>query len=117
MSNPLEQNERTDIPQDAEVQDAKFFAAVGYINVLCFVPLFLKKDNKFAQFHGKQALVLFILEIAASILKIVPALGDLIFTVAFVVFGILSLIGIVKVLMGEYWEMPVIYDISNRISL
>ena len=118
MVNPLEQNERTEnMPQDAEVQDAKFFAAVGYINVLCFVPLFLKKDNKFAQFHGKQALVLFILEIAAGILKIVPALGDLVFTVAFVVFGILSLIGIVKVLMGEYWEMPVIYEIANRITL
>ena len=103
--------------QDPEIQDAKFFAVIGYLNVLCFVPLLLKKGNKFAQFHGKQALVLFILEIAASILKVVPALGDLVFTVAFVVFGILSLIGVMKVLMGEYWEMPVIYEISNRISL
>src|SRR2546425_549984 len=103
--------------QEPEIQDAKFFAAIGYISVLCFVPLVLKKDNKFAQFHGKQALVLFILEIAASILKVVPALGDLVFTVGFVVFGILSLVGIMKVLMGEYWEMPVIYEISNRISL
>ena len=104
-------------PQDPEIQDAKFFAAVGYLNVLCFVPLLLKKENKFAQFHGKQALVLFILEVAAGILKIVPALGDLIFTIAFVVFGILSVIGVMKVLMGECWEMPVIYEISNRISL
>lgn len=104
-------------PQDPEVQDAKFFAAIGYLNLLCFVPLVLKKNNKFAQFHGKQALVLFILELAACILKIVPALGDLIFTLAFVVFGILSLIGIIKVLTGEYWEMPVIYEISNKISL
>ena len=103
--------------QDPDLQDAKFFAAIGYLNVLCFVPLFLKRGNKFAQFHGKQALVLFILEIAASILKAVPALGDLVFTVSFVVFGILSLIGIVKVLMGEYWEMPVIHDIAQRISL
>lgn len=102
--------------QDPEIQGAKFFAAFGYINVLCFVPLLLKKNNKFAQFHGKQALVLFILEIAAAILKVVPVLGDLIFTIAVVVFGILSLIGILKVLMGEYWEMPVIYEISNRIS-
>ena len=105
------------VSQDPEIQDAKFFAAVGYLNLLCLVPLLLKKQNKFAQFHGKQALVLFILEIAACILKIVPALGDLVFTVAFVVFGILSLVGIVKVLMGEYWEMPVIFEISNRISL
>lgn len=104
-------------PQDPEIQDAKFFAAIGYLNVLCFVPLLLKKGNRFAQFHGRQALVLFILEIAASILKVVPALGDLVFTVAFVLFGILSLIGVVKVLMGEYWEIPVVYEIANRISL
>ena len=110
-------NEPSSPSQEPDIQDAKFFAAIGYISMLCFVPLLLKKGNKFAQFHGKQALVLFILEIAASILKVVPALGDLVFTIAFVVFGILSLIGILKVLMGEYWEMPVIYEISNRISL
>lgn len=103
--------------KDPEVQDAKFFAAIGYLNVLCFVPLLLKKGNKFAEFHGRQALVLFILEIAAGILKAVPALGDLVFSIAFVVFGILSLIGMVKVLMGERWEMPMIYEISSRISL
>jgi fumarate reductase subunit D len=102
--------------ESARIQDAKFFAAIGYLSVLCFVPLLLKKDNSFAMFHGKQALVLFILEVAAGILKVVPALGDLVFTVSFVVFGILSLIGITKVLMGERWEMPVIYEISNRIT-
>ena len=114
MANPV--NPETS-SQDPQIQDGKFFAAIGYLSLLCFVPLVLKKNNKFAQFHGKQALVLFILELAASILKIVPALGDLVFTVAFVVFGILSLIGIVKVLMGESWEMPVIYEISSRITL
>jgi fumarate reductase subunit D len=103
--------------QDPEIQDAKFFAAIGYLMFLCFVPLVIKKENSFAQFHGKQALVIFILELAACILKVVPALGDLIFTVAFVVFGIFSLWGIVKVLQGERWEMPVVYDISNRITL
>lgn len=104
-------------PQNAEIQDAKFFAAVGYISVLCFVPLFLKKGNKFAQFHGKQALVLFILEAAAGIIGIVPAIGDLVSRFAFVIFGILSVIGIVKVLMEEYWEMPVVYEISTRVTL
>ena len=115
MNSPL--NDSAVVPPDPEIQDAKFFAAIGYLNVLCFVPLFLKKGNKFAQFHGKQALVLFILEMAAAILKVVPALGDLVFTVSFVVFGILSVVGIMKVLMNEYWEMPVIYEISNRITL
>ena len=102
---------------DPEIQEGKFFAAVGYLSVLCFVPLLLKKGNRFAQFHGKQGLVLFILEVAASVLKAVPALGDIVFTLAFVILGILSLVGIVKVLMGEYWEMPVIQEIASKISL
>ncbi len=105
------------VKQDPEAQDAQFFAAIGYLSFLCFVPLVFKRGNSFAEFHGKQALVLFILEVGASIIKIVPALGDLVFTVAFVVFGILSLIGITKVLMGERWEMPVIYETASRIRL
>ena len=117
MDMPTDQTEQRPPAKDAEIQDAKFFAAVGYLSLLCFVPLLLKRQNKFAQFHGKQALVLFILELAASILKIVPILGDLVFTVAFVVFGILSIVGIMKVLMEEYWEMPVVFDIADRISL
>ena len=109
-------NEKVVAPKDPEVQDAQFFSAIGYLSFLCFVPLVLKKENKFALFHGKQALVLFILELAAAILKVVPALGDLVFTLSFVVFGILSLIGIVKVLMGERWEIPVIHEIAERIT-
>lgn len=115
VAEPFE--EKRERALDPEVQEGKFFAAVGYVSVLCFVPLLLKKGNRFAQFHGKQALVLFILEVAASILKAVPALGDVVFTLAFVVLGILSLVGIVRVLMGEYWEMPVIQEIASKISL
>jgi uncharacterized membrane protein len=102
---------------DSEIRDAKFFAAIGYLSFLCFVPLSLKKGNSFAEFHGKQGLVLFILELAAAILSVVPVLGPLVSTLAFVVFGILSLMGIVKVLMGEKWEMPVIHEIAGRISI
>ncbi len=102
---------------DPEIEEGRFFAAVGYIFFLCLVPLMLKKGNKFAAFHGKQGLVLLILEIAAAILKIVPVVGPVIATFAFVVFGILSLVGILKVLTGEYWEMPVIYDIAKKINI
>jgi len=112
----MNSNDQVGAPKDPEVQDAKFFAAVGYLSFLCFVPLALKKNNKFALFHGKQALVLFILELAAAILKVVPWMGDLVFTLAFVVFGILSLIGIVKVLMGEMWQIPVVHEIAERIT-
>lgn len=103
--------------EDSVIREGKFFAAVGYISLLCFVPLFLKRDNKFAQFHGRQALILFILEVAASMLKVVPVLGDVIFTLAWVVFGIFSLVAVVRVLMNQYWEMPVISALAAKVTL
>src|SRR3990167_5938968 len=103
--------------QDTDIADGKFFAAIGYIAILCFVPLFLKRDNKFAQFHGRQGLVLFILELAAAMLVVVPVVGEVIFRLAWFVFSVFSLAGIVKVLMNEYWEMPVIHQISSKVTL
>jgi uncharacterized membrane protein len=102
---------------DPVISEGKFFAIVGYIFILCLVPLILKKDNKFALFHGKQGLVLFIFEFAGGILKWVPAVGDVVAVLAFVVCGILSLVGILKVLMNEYWEMPIVHDISEKITI
>lgn len=102
---------------DRVIQEGKFFAAIGYIFVLCFVPLILKKGNEFAQFHGRQGLVLFIFELAAAIVKSIPVIGDVVFSFAYVVLGIASLLGIVRVLMNEYWRMPVVYNVASKITL
>jgi uncharacterized membrane protein len=98
--------------EDSDIREARLWAAAGYVGFLCFLPLLRKKENRFALFHGKQALVLFLLEMAAWILRVIPALGEFVFTMAFVVFGILSLIGISKSLLGECWEMPIVGDIA-----
>ena len=102
---------------DPVVQEGKFFAAIGYLFILCFVPLVLKKDNAFAQFHGRQALILFVLELAAAMLMIIPVVGEVVFRFAYLVFSIFSLAGLVKVLMNEYWEMPVVHPIARKITL
>ncbi|MBN1793822.1 MAG: hypothetical protein JW844_02530 [Candidatus Omnitrophica bacterium] len=102
---------------DSVIKEGKFFAIVGYIGVLCLIPLLLKKDNRFALFHGKQGLVLFIGWVAAGVLNIVPVLGQIIWVIAAVVFGLLSLAGILQVLMNNYWKMPVVGDIAEKISL
>jgi fumarate reductase subunit D len=102
--------------QSGTIKDGKFFAVIGYFTVLCLVPLLLKRNNEFAQFHGRQALVLFIFELAASMLKVVPVLGDIIFTLAWVTFGLVSLFAVVKVLSNKYWRMPIVFDIANQMT-
>ena len=97
------------MPMDPDVEANKTVAALSYISILCLVPLLAKKDSKFCQFHGKQGLILVIMSIFAWI----PVLGWLL--------GLgllaLSVLAIVRVLNGEWWEIPYIYDWSKKFNL
>jgi len=103
--------------EDKEVQEGKIFAVIGYIGILCLMPLLLKKENKFALFHGKQGLVLFLGEIAIGIISIIPFLGWFIGFLGILICGILSLVGVIQALMGNYWRMPVVADIADKINI
>lgn len=105
------------MPEDKEIQEGKIFAVIGYLGILCLVPLLFKKENKFALFHGKQGLVLFLGEIALGIISIIPFLGWFFGFFGVLLFGILSLIGIIQVLMGNYWKMPVVAEIADKFNI
>ena len=99
------------------VREGKVFAVVGYIWILCFVPLILKRDNKFAAFHAKQGLVLFLFSLVLGLINIIPLLGQLIWIVGGIMCSILGLIGIIKALSGEYWRMPIIGDLADKFKI
>ncbi len=101
--------------EEKEVLEGKAYAILAYLWILCLVPLILKKDNKFALFHAKQGLVLFIGELVVGFVGMIPILGWLIFVVGAPLFGVLSLIGIVQALIGNFWKMPVVGDIAEKI--
>ncbi len=102
---------------DQVVQEGKIYALVSYLWILCLIPLFFKKENKFALFHAKQGLILFIGEIAISIIGVIPFLGWAVFFLGSFVFGVLSLAGMIRVLLGDYWKMPVIGEMAEKIEL
>src|SRR3989338_9637653 len=104
------------MPDDKEVLEGKPFAILSYLWILCLVPLILKKENRFAVFHAKQGLVLFIGELAVAFVGIIPILGWMILFFGTILFSLLSLICIVQVLMGNFWKMPVVGDIAEKIS-
>lgn len=103
--------------EDNEIQEGKILAILSYLGILCLVPLLLKKNNKFVLFHGKQGLVLFLGEIAAAIISIIPFLGWLIGFLGVMLFGIVSLIGIVQVLMGNYWKIPIVAELAEKFNI
>jgi len=100
-----------------EIQEGKIFALLGYLFILCIIPLIFKKDNKFALFHAKQGLVIFIAEVAVFVISMVPALGPMVLNLGKLLFGLLSLWGIIQAVSGKYAKIPVVFDIAEKISI
>ena len=111
-----------------EIEEGKVMAAIGYIGILFLVPLLAKKENKYCQFHGKQGAVLFgaevigaiVLIILSVILNIVPCAGaviSLVLWLAFLACALgLSIWGLVMALKGEYWKMPVLAPLAEKVN-
>jgi len=100
-----------------DVEENKVVAAIGYIGILCLIPLLLKPKSKFAKFHGKQGLVLVIGWVINFIIGLVPVIGWLIGFIGLVALTILSILGIIKSLAGEYWEMPYLSEYAKKIKI
>jgi len=96
-----------------DIDDNKVLAALSYLWILVFIPLFLKKDSKFAQEHAKQGLVMFIIGLVGMFIFWIPLIGWLLW----LVLVILNLIAIIKCLMGEFWEVPVLGALRKNINL
>lgn len=101
--------------EDRQILDGKIFAVLSYLSIFCIIPLILKKDNVFVLEHGKQGLVLFVAEVASFVLHII--LGSWFLNFSTFIFGVFSLVGIIKVIQGEYVELPIISMIAQKITL
>jgi len=98
--------------KDKDIEDNKVMAALSYAWILCLVPLLGKRDSKFAQFHAKQGLILFIIELVAGLFMWFPIFGQILMLALVLV----SVLGIIKTLNGEWWKIPLIYDWSKKIN-
>ena len=101
--------------EEREIVEGKIFAVIAYLSIFCIIPLILKKENKFALSHAKQGLVIFVAEVAVFILHII--LGQWFLRLGMFVLGVLSFIGIITCLKGEYVRLPLIADIADKITL
>ncbi|MCX5697557.1 MAG: hypothetical protein NTU54_06305 [Candidatus Omnitrophica bacterium] len=103
--------------EDKEIQEGRFFAVISYIFFLSILTLLFKKDNKFALYHAKQGLVLFVFEVTGFVLSIIPILSWLIHTVGFALAVIVSVWGLFKAWTGEYGRIILISEIAEKIII
>jgi len=105
------------LPNELEIREGKFFAIISYISFLCIITLILKRRNKFALYHARQGLVLFVIEVAAFILSIIPFLGLLIGVFGYGLFLLVSIWGMIQAFLGVYCKIPIISKIAKDVVL
>lgn len=106
----------------------RFMAALGYILVLFIIPVKLRRDSMFVQFHARQGGVLFVLYVLVVLVVFIALLfaggSGLVPTIligtifaATFVYAVMAVIGLFKVLLGERYRMPLVADVALMLKL
>ena len=114
-----------------DIEENKWISLLSYLGPLVFIPMFVKKNSRFARYHANQGLVLFITEGVYSIITgiIMAVLRtafpvrftgytwtrgfvynsiNTVFSLASLVFVLLAVLGIINVVKGKAKDLPVI---------
>jgi uncharacterized membrane protein len=97
------------------IVEGKPWALMGYLWILCLIPLVMKKDNAFALFHAKQGLLLFLCSMVCSVIAIVPILG-FIGVLGNLIILIMYIFGLFNVILGKYWKIPIVGNIAKNLD-
>ena len=95
-----------------DIQNNKVMAVLSYIGILALIPFLAAKESPYAQFHAKQGLTLFIVEIVYSVLSVIlafiPVVGLIVSGVIGLCVFVLVILGIVNAVQGQAKELPII---------
>lgn len=94
-------------------EEGRMAAIMAYIPILCFVPLLNMRDNKEAQFHARQGVILFLIEIIAAIF-LIDFVSNMVFTGILMIALALSVAGIYFALQGKSYRLPIIGDLADK---
>lgn len=126
--NDLETNNGRGEATSPEPADrARWISAISYLSFLCFISLWKSKDDAFIKYHSRQGFLLLLAEVVIFVLALILDLtigklrfiGVLIVGLVQFVAGLgallLSVLGFVKALFGEYWELPFLGEYRDKI--
>lgn len=107
-------NEQKTTPEASEYSSSeRFIAAVGYISFLCLLPLILRRDSEYCQFHGKQGLFFCILFFALRFFFLLPYIG-----IALTIFEIIVILFMaIMTRKGKTVRAPLFADWADKLAL
>ena len=109
-----ETQETIESTSEGEIKFAsRFWAGLGYISFLCFVPLFIKRNDDFALFHARQGLLLFVAWIFAIVASVLPVFGGIVWDIGHIGVFVFSLIGVYNASRGARQALPLVGKVSE----
>jgi uncharacterized membrane protein len=96
-------------PVMGETQENKLLAAISYLWIISIIMLLIKKDSKLVQFHAKQGLVICV---ASIIFWLIPGIGYILN----ILIVIAVVVGFIKAMSGEYYKMPGVSILAEKIN-
>ncbi|MBN2483800.1 MAG: hypothetical protein JXD21_06345 [Candidatus Omnitrophica bacterium] len=100
---------------DKEIREGAGLGALSYIFFLWILVFLFQKDNKFAHYHARQGLVIFVGEVIFAFLAVL--FGSLFSKLGMLLFFILSLVGIYNALTGKPVKIPLVSDIAAKLVI
>ncbi len=110
---PNTQNNSPSVDEVTGVDADNLIAALSYLGVLVIVPILVKRQDPFTNFHIKQGIVILAGYVIASVLFFLPPIASLLWLAMIVC----SIAGFVQALRGKRWKIPGIGDIATKFSI
>jgi len=120
IGDKLKEAAQSAIPSDKNIDISKVvdkgektLAVLGYVSFLCVLPLALKPNSKYCQFHGKQGLVITLFFLILSWIGWVFTIIGLLLTFAHIIIVILSIMNASK---GRTWKIPFVAQMAEKLE-
>ncbi len=97
--------------------ESKLYAMLAYLGPLSIWSAFHAKEDEFIRYHAKRGLVLFILEALIWTISALPVIGIVFTVLARLVFGLLSVFGMISALAGETGRLMGIDSLAEKFVL
>lgn len=113
---PSETSDEFGGDEQTMIEEGKAAAILGYIPFLCFIPLIKMRDNPFALHHGKQGLLLLLIEVIA-VFFMFDVISDLFWSMVLIVAAGVAVVGILYSIQGKEFTIPFLGALADKLKI
>lgn len=98
-----------------EIREGAPFAVLSYVGLLWIIPFIFKPQNRFARYHARQGLIIFVYELICIFFLFFPYIGVFLYKTGWVILFAVSLYGVYASLTGKLCRIPLVTSLAQRL--